>query len=257
MSKKDRIFRVLSIVLLMTMLLFSFGCAGQESLSEINSSAISSDVSDVSENPSVSSTETEGTSTETPSSNSLPSTTDPTSTTPTTPSVNPDAETPVSMEQTLKLYGNMSSKSDSAAASLRNTIIGKENLTKTGRKTFYISAHNGNDSNDGLSPSQAWKTLDALSAYNYLIGSGDVVLLERGGVYRGTLNAVSGVTYGAYGSGRSPAYMAHVRMPQKAVGKNPVRQTFILMASTLTTLESLFSITGKRWGLKSCKVLVN
>ena len=70
MSKKDRIFRVLSIVLLMTMLLFSFGCAGQESLSEINSSAISSDVSDVSENPSVSSTETEGTSTETPSSNS-------------------------------------------------------------------------------------------------------------------------------------------------------------------------------------------
>lgn len=43
MSKKDRIFRVLSIVLLMTMLLFSFGCAGQESLSEINSSAISSD----------------------------------------------------------------------------------------------------------------------------------------------------------------------------------------------------------------------
>ena len=204
MSKKDRIFRVLSIVLLMTMLLFSFGCAGQESLSEINSSAISSDVSDVSENPSVSSTETEGTSTETPSSNSLPSTTDPTSTTPTTPSVNPDAETPVSMEQTLKLYGNMSSKSDSAAASLRNTIIGKENLTKTGRKTFYISAHNGNDSNDGLSPSQAWKTLDALSAYNYLIGSGDVVLLERGGVYRGTLNAVSGVTYGAYGSGPKP-----------------------------------------------------
>ena len=98
----------------------------------------------------------------------------------------------------------MSSKSDSAAASLRNTIIGKENLTKTGRKTFYISAHNGNDSNDGLSPSQAWKTLDALSAYNYLIGSGDVVLLERGGVYRGTLNAVSGVTYGAYGSGPKP-----------------------------------------------------
>ena len=209
MSKKDRIIRVLSIVLLMTMLLFSFGCAGQESLSEINSSAISSDVSDVSENPSVSSTETEGTSTETPSSNSLSSTTAPTSTTPTTgsstpPSVNPDAETPVSMEQTLKLYGNMSSKSDSAAASLRNTIIGKENLTKTGRKTFYISAHNGNDSNDGLSPSQAWKTLDTLSAYDYLIGSGDVVLLERGGVYRGTLKAVSGVTYGAYGSGPKP-----------------------------------------------------
>ena len=176
MSKKDRIIRVLSIVLLMTMLLFSFGCAGQESPLEINSSAISSDVSDVSENPSVSSTETEGTSTETPSSNSLSSTTAPTSTTPTTgsstpPSVNPDAETPVSMEQTLKLYGNMSSKSDSAAASLRNTIIGKENLTKTGRKTFYISAHNGNDSNDGLSPSQAWKTLDTLSAYCLLYTS--------------------------------------------------------------------------------------
>ena len=49
MSKKDRIIRVLSIVLLMTMLLFSFGCAGQESPLEINSSAISSDVSDVSE----------------------------------------------------------------------------------------------------------------------------------------------------------------------------------------------------------------
>ena len=194
--------RAVSLMLLMSILLFSFGCS-EKNPSEVSSQITSSDVSEVSD---VSSTESEDTSSETtsPSTMSNPDSTPATTAPPAPPSSDPNMETPVSTEQTLKLYGSMSSRSDADAASLRNTITSKGNLTETGKKTFYISARSGNDSNDGLSPSQAWKTLDALSAYSYLIGSGDVVLLERGGVYRGTINAVSGVTYGAYGSGSKP-----------------------------------------------------
>lgn len=72
------------------------------------------------------------------------------------------AEAPVSTAQTVDLYGNMSGASDMAAAALRNAIANKENLTATGETTFYISAQTGSDLNNGLTPSTAWKTLEAM-----------------------------------------------------------------------------------------------
>ena len=114
------------------------------------------------------------------------------------------AEAPVSTAQTVDLYGNMSGTSDMAAAALRNAIANKENLTATGETTFYISAQTGSDLNNGLTPSTAWKTLEAMYMHRDQIHSGDTILLERGGIYRGTIDTLSGVTYGAYGSGPKP-----------------------------------------------------
>ena len=69
--------------------------------------------------------------------------------------------------------------------------------------TKYYVSPNGNDMNPGTSPEQAWKTLSRVNAGP--LRSGDAVLFERGGVYRGQITAkFAGVTYSAYGTGDKP-----------------------------------------------------
>ncbi len=70
----------------------------------------------------------------------------------------------------------------------------------TGNK-IYVS-NNGNDENDGLTPETAVKTV---AKANSLARSGDAVLFERGGIWRGeVLNAKANVMYTAYGEGAKP-----------------------------------------------------
>ncbi len=71
-----------------------------------------------------------------------------------------------------------------------------------GAMKYYISAKTGNDNADGRSPATAWRTAARLAKEN--IAPGAYVLFERGGVYRGTVKASSGVTYTAYGEGPKP-----------------------------------------------------
>lgn len=68
--------------------------------------------------------------------------------------------------------------------------------------TKYYVSENGNDTNDGLTPRTAWKTLQKVSDAPLLDGDG--VLFERGSVFRGTVKTVDGVTYAAYGAGEKP-----------------------------------------------------
>ena len=56
-------------------------------------------------------------------------------------------------------------------------------ITVTGT-TYYVS-NNGNDNRDGKTPETAWKTLDRVSRQKY--NSGDAVLFERGGLWRGSI----------------------------------------------------------------------
>ena len=78
--------------------------------------------------------------------------------------------------------------------------------------TYYIS-NAGSDSNSGKSPEKAWATLEMLTSAD--LQTGDVVLLERGGVWylapseewgltRGAIILDEGVTLGAYGEGARP-----------------------------------------------------
>ena len=99
----------------------------------------------------------------------------------------------------------MKGKSDGVASILRSRILSAKDATvSVSGKTYYIS-HKGNDSNSGASPAQAWKTIGKLEASRTKLHKGDAVLFERGGIYRGTFQALSGVHYGAYGSGDKPA----------------------------------------------------
>lgn len=69
-----------------------------------------------------------------------------------------------------------------------------------GCKTYYLSAE-GDDSNDGLSPKTPKKNYATLKGQ---LKEGDAVLFRRGDTFRGAMKLVSGVTYGAYGSGIKP-----------------------------------------------------
>ncbi|MBQ7820938.1 MAG: hypothetical protein IJ391_01465, partial [Clostridia bacterium] len=93
--------------------------------------------------------------------------------------------------------------------SRKNEILNTESewSVKAGGDVFYISP-SGNDSNDGLSEDTPWKTTANIKASK--ISSGDVVLFERGGVWREKFTAVSGVTYSAYGTGPKPALYGSV-----------------------------------------------
>jgi hypothetical protein len=70
----------------------------------------------------------------------------------------------------------------------------------------YVSA-DGDDDANGMTPETAWKTLGKLT-YNNLHPSSrstvKYVLFRRGDIFRGTLKAVEGVTYSAYGEGPKP-----------------------------------------------------
>lgn len=100
---------------------------------------------------------------------------------------------------------NMSGGSDSQATSLREKILNAKDSVKISGTKYYVSSLNGDDENDGLSPSTAIKTL--IGAAKLPLKSGDALLLERGSVFRisGSFNLKSGVTYAAYGTGNKPA----------------------------------------------------
>lgn len=78
--------------------------------------------------------------------------------------------------------------------------------------TFYISP-NGNDSNNGTSPTTPWRTISKVNSSMSSIKAGDQILFERGGVFRGTLaisksgTQASPISVGAYGSGKNPQFL--------------------------------------------------
>ena len=97
---------------------------------------------------------------------------------------------------------------DKEADALREAIMNAtDDLDTSGGTVYYISSLSGDDKNEGTSPEKAWCTLSAYTKNKKLLKAGDTVLFERGGVYRGGDNVplISGVTYGAYGSGAKPA----------------------------------------------------
>ena len=113
-------------------------------------------------------------------------------------------EQPVT-ENTAVRYNEKHSQNDQQAEQMRLGIVNADEdiqPSATGR-TYYVSS-SGSNANDGLSPQTAWRTTEAVAAHSFQLNAGDVVLFERGGVYRGSTRMVSGVSYGAYGSGPKP-----------------------------------------------------
>jgi hypothetical protein len=74
--------------------------------------------------------------------------------------------------------------------------------------TYYVDATNGNDSNDGLTASTAWKTIGKVN--NSSFNPGDQILFKREEIWREQLIVPSSgsdgnpITFGAYGSKGKP-----------------------------------------------------
>ena len=91
-------------------------------------------------------------------------------------------------------------ETDRRADTLKRIIYEAEDPVRSG-PVYYIRS-DGDDSRDGTSPDTAWRTLDALNRVRLAPGSS--VLFRRGDLWRGSLTAQAGVTYGAYGTGEKP-----------------------------------------------------
>ncbi len=91
---------------------------------------------------------------------------------------------------------------DKLAEERKNAILNTESDYSTITGTKYYVSPNGDDSNDGLSPETAWKTIN--KAVKSPLKAGDGILLERGGLWREKFSAKSGVTISAYGEGEKP-----------------------------------------------------
>lgn len=75
-------------------------------------------------------------------------------------------------------------------------------------RTFYVSQSGGSDTNSGLAPHEAWRTLRRATSVGLL--PGDEVLLERGNVWHETLTLVDSgdssarIRIASYGTGAAP-----------------------------------------------------
>lgn len=105
------------------------------------------------------------------------------------------------VQNTAPLMHSLHSESDAIAGKYRQKILSFPDHFPDTKQVWYLSS-NGDDTASGSSPEEAWCTVAAFDTHE--IHSGDAVLFERGGVYRGHFRAVSGVFYGAYGKGDKP-----------------------------------------------------
>jgi len=79
--------------------------------------------------------------------------------------------------------------------------------------TYHVDSIDGNDARSGLSPAEAWRSLEKINAAD--VKPGDRVLFRRGGLWRGQLLAKCGdktarTYYGAYGTGPKPIIQGSV-----------------------------------------------
>lgn len=104
------------------------------------------------------------------------------------------------IENTACLLLPIKGGADLEADILRKQIKSSKDSVPSCKRVWYVS-NNGDDNASGDSPDTPWLTIQA---HTDKLEYGDAVLFERGGVFRGGISCVSGVFYGAYGSGDKP-----------------------------------------------------
>lgn len=82
---------------------------------------------------------------------------------------------------TTSAFGTLASASTAATAS---SAAKPADSSSNGGNTYYVSSSSGDDANDGLSPSRAWKTIAKMNASTDLYTPGTSILLKRGDTFR-------------------------------------------------------------------------
>ena len=132
-------------------------------------------------------------------------------------------------------------------------------VTVTGTK-YYVSA-TGDDNNDGLSPEKPWKTIKKVNSTKF--SDGDGVFFKRGDTWRvenyESLNAQSGVTYSAYGTGAKPKIIGSTNADGKEnwiptvydnvyVYAKPIIYKF--SSGTINDVGTIIFDGGRAWGIQ-------
>ncbi|MYN16495.1 hypothetical protein GTP81_06985 [Rugamonas sp. FT107W] len=92
----------------------------------------------------------------------------------------------------------------------------------TQASVYYVDNATGSDGNDGLSQAKPWKTLARVNSATLI--AGDSVLFNRGGKWRGFLDAKPGssgnnIVYAAYGAGDKPLFLGSVALNNSSYWK--------------------------------------
>lgn len=84
-------------------------------------------------------------------------------------------------------------------------------FTTTFATNYYISSTEGNDANNGKTPTSAWKSIDKVNSSNSLFVAGDSIFFKKGDVFYGsmTISSRTGtdakpIVYTTYGTGNMP-----------------------------------------------------
>lgn len=116
--------------------------------------------------------------------------------------ISPDERKTIEMENVKYISADELQKWREESDAKIESILGSANMEIPEGSVVYYVSPNGNDNNDGKSPEKAWKTLDGVNSKK--LEKGCYVCFERGGLWRGQLQAQPGVTYTAYGEGDKP-----------------------------------------------------
>jgi hypothetical protein len=98
-----------------------------------------------------------------------------------------------------KVFAVIRERADSRIKEIRST---PNTVIPDGSVCYYLSERSGCDKADGRTPATAWKTIARLNKAD--IAPSSYVLFERGGLYRGSVKAKTGVFYSAWGKGAKP-----------------------------------------------------
>ncbi len=111
----------------------------------------------------------------------------------------------------LQAAADVNGGAEREAAALRNSIAAaKDTLLKVATSTVYYVAENGSYYNSGKT---ADKPINFEKLRNLTLRSGDTVLFKRGDTFRiaTSYSLVTGVSYGAYGTGEKPVISGSLR----------------------------------------------
>ena len=135
----------------------------------------------------------------------------------------------------------------------KEEILNSPSEYPEGKRTFFVDDKNGKDTNDGLTPDTAWKTLEKVGCSD--ITEGDVVLFRRGGLWRGSLTLCDGACYSAYGEGEKPKIYGSIQ----AANADDWMETEIKnvwrykpKVSYVKDVGAIIFDDGRLWGIKVC-----
>ncbi len=160
-------------------------------------------------------------------------------------------------ENTAVLYNGQTSSYDGEAEQKRQEILNQPDTVESrAAGTKYYISWRGNDNNDGRSVATPWKSLSKLQEHSGQLKEGDAVLFERNGIYRGSVSVVSGVSYGAYGSGTKPCLYGSLK---NYAARNLWHQTFVpniwgIELGTLKNIGNIIFDQGVKVGTKKMEL---